>query len=89
MAFMSWLVVLMVTCEMFLSRLSTLSFGYITRMLSNSCLGDSTLTTRSSNIDRLFAMWQAIHPDAFVTPQVDDAGTYTNTPHFSEDVTTC
>ena len=86
---MSWLVVLMVTCNMFPSLLSTLSFGYITRKLSISCSADSRLTAHSSNVDRLFAMWQAIHPDAFVTPQIDAAGTYTNTPNFSEDVTTC
>ena len=42
-----------------------------------------------SNVDRLFAMWQVLHPDTYITAQEDASGTYTNTPGFSEDVTTC
>ena len=79
----------MVTCNGSLYLLSTLCFGYITRKLVKSCSVDRRLTTYSSNIDRLFAMLKAIHPDTFVTPQIDATGTYTNTPNFSEDVTTC
>lgn len=39
------------------------------------------------NVDRLFAMWQAVYADTYLTAQVDAAGTYTNTPGASEDVT--
>ena len=42
----------------------------------------------SRNVDRLFAMWQAVYADTyFLTAQVDAAGTYTNAPGASEDVT--
>ncbi|KAH8588949.1 hypothetical protein B0O99DRAFT_524064 [Bisporella sp. PMI_857] len=30
-----------------------------------------------SNVDRLFAMWQAIYPDVYLLPQVDNTGTFT------------
>ena len=39
------------------------------------------------NVDRLFAMWQAVYADTYLTAQVDVAGTYTNAPGASEDVT--
>lgn len=38
-----------------------------------------------SNVDRLFALWQAVYPEANVTPQVNVAGTYTNDPGKLED----
>ncbi|KAL9119272.1 MAG: hypothetical protein Q9187_004178 [Circinaria calcarea] len=41
-----------------------------------------------ANIDRLFAIWQALYPDSYVTPQVPGAGTYTNSPDEFEDVNT-
>lgn len=39
------------------------------------------------NVDRVFAMWQAIYADTYLTAQVDAAGTYTTAPGASEDVT--
>ncbi|KAL8693817.1 MAG: hypothetical protein Q9218_001417 [Villophora microphyllina] len=41
-----------------------------------------------ANVDRLFALWQAVYPQANVTPQVNVAGTYTDDPGKSEDVNT-
>ena len=41
-----------------------------------------------ANIDRIVAMWQAIYPDSFVTPQVDQYGTYTTAPGSTEDINT-
>ncbi|KAL9589590.1 MAG: hypothetical protein Q9203_001629 [Teloschistes exilis] len=40
------------------------------------------------NVDRLFALWQAVYPEANFPPQVNDAGTYTNDPGKSEDSNT-
>ncbi|KAI9877781.1 MAG: hypothetical protein M1830_002847, partial [Pleopsidium flavum] len=37
-----------------------------------------------ANVDRLFAIWQAIYPDSFVTYQTDSYGTYTNAPGGAE-----
>ena len=39
------------------------------------------------NVDRLFAMWQAVYTDTNLPAQVDAAGTYTNAPGASEDAT--
>ena len=41
-----------------------------------------------ANVDRLFAIWQAIHPDSYTTPEPDAYGTYTNAPGGVEDVNT-
>ncbi|KAI4171467.1 MAG: hypothetical protein LQ343_004205 [Gyalolechia ehrenbergii] len=41
-----------------------------------------------ANVDRLFALWQAIYPDSRVTPQVNTAGTFTNDPGTTEDIDT-
>lgn len=30
-----------------------------------------------TNVDRLFAIWQAIHPDVYMLPQIDGEGTFT------------
>ncbi|KAL8632330.1 hypothetical protein Q9189_001902 [Teloschistes chrysophthalmus] len=38
-----------------------------------------------ANVDRLFALWQAVYPEANVSPQINDVGTYTNDPGKSED----
>lgn len=43
---------------------------------------------KSRNIDRLFAIWQAVHPNSYVTPQANTAGTYTEAPGFVEDINT-
>ncbi|KAI9732411.1 MAG: hypothetical protein M1834_001619 [Cirrosporium novae-zelandiae] len=40
------------------------------------------------NVDRLFAIWQAIYPDSYVTPQADPIGTYTNPKKGVEDIDT-
>lgn len=31
-----------------------------------------------ANIDRLFALWQAMNPTLFLTPDIDSTGTFTN-----------
>ncbi|MCJ1392937.1 hypothetical protein MMC18_005809 [Xylographa bjoerkii] len=40
------------------------------------------------NVDRLFAMWQAINPNSYVVPKSDQAGTYTEPSNFTEDINT-
>lgn len=40
------------------------------------------------NVDRLFAIWQAIYPDSYTTPQVNVIGTFTDAPGSSEDIDT-
>ncbi|KAL8944234.1 MAG: hypothetical protein Q9211_000664 [Gyalolechia sp. 1 TL-2023] len=41
-----------------------------------------------ANVDRLFALWQAVYPESHVTPQVNTAGTFTNDPGTTEDIDT-
>ena len=41
-----------------------------------------------SNVDRIFAIWQALYPDSYVTSEVDSFGTYTNRAGSTEDVNT-
>lgn len=38
-----------------------------------------------ANVDRLIAIWQAIHPESFTISQVNQDGTYTNAPAMTED----
>lgn len=40
------------------------------------------------NVDRLVAIWQALNPNSFTTPQADQFGTFTNRPGAIEDVNT-
>ena len=46
------------------------------------------MLTRYRNVDRLFAIWQAIYPDSYTTPQSDAYGTFTNSPGGTEDINT-
>lgn len=46
------------------------------------------LNGNSRNIDRLFAIWQAVHPTSYTTSQTNAVGTYTEAPGFVEDVNT-
>lgn len=46
------------------------------------------MLTRYRNVDRLFAIWQAIYPNSYTTPQPDAYGTFTNLPGGTEDVNT-
>lgn len=46
------------------------------------------LSSYHRNIDRIFAIWQALYPESYVTPQVPGVGTYTNSPDKFEDVNT-
>ncbi|KAI9714213.1 MAG: hypothetical protein M1812_006434 [Candelaria pacifica] len=39
-----------------------------------------------SNVDRLFAIWQAIYPNSYVTPQVTTYGTFTTNQGATEDI---
>ncbi|CAD6586306.1 MAG: hypothetical protein ASARMPREDX12_002329 [Alectoria sarmentosa] len=41
-----------------------------------------------ANVDRLFAIWQAIYPGSYTTAEVDAEGTFTNTPGETEDINT-
>lgn len=41
-----------------------------------------------ANVDRLFAIWQAIYPDSYTTAEADAEGTYTIAPGDTEDVNT-
>ena len=41
-----------------------------------------------ANVDRLFAIWQAIYPSSYTTAEVDAEGTFTNAPGETEDVNT-
>lgn len=41
-----------------------------------------------ANVDRLFAIWQAIYPNSYTAPEVDVEGTFTNAPGETEDVNT-
>ena len=41
-----------------------------------------------ANVDRLFAIWQAIYPNSYTTAEVDIEGTFTNAPGETEDVNT-
>ena len=41
-----------------------------------------------ANVDRLVAIWQAIYPGSFVTPQTNQYGTYTEAPGASENILT-
>ncbi|PVH87280.1 Di-copper centre-containing protein [Cadophora sp. DSE1049] len=40
------------------------------------------------NVDRLFALYQAINPNTYVTPQIDQFGTYAVTPNTLDTLTT-
>ncbi|KAK0115324.1 hypothetical protein ONS96_013783 [Cadophora gregata f. sp. sojae] len=41
-----------------------------------------------ANVDRLFALYQAINPNTYVTPQIDQFGTYALTPNTLDTLTT-
>jgi tyrosinase len=41
-----------------------------------------------ANVDRIFALWQALWPDSYVTSQVNKGGTYTNSPGLVENIDT-
>lgn len=41
-----------------------------------------------TNVDRLFAIWQAIYPDSYTTAQITSEGTFTTAPGETEDVNT-
>jgi hypothetical protein len=41
-----------------------------------------------SMVDRVFALWQALHPNSYVEPRRTDFGTFTTTPGSTEDVNT-
>jgi tyrosinase len=38
------------------------------------------------NVDRLFAIWQAIWPDSYTTSEVNEYGTYTIAPGATDDI---
>ena len=55
------------------------------RMSESLCLIEANI---NRNVDRLFALWQAIYPDSHVAPQVTTVGTFTNNPGMTEDINT-
>jgi tyrosinase len=49
---------------------------------------DPVFWLHHANIDRIFAIWQAVHPTSYVTQQVNEAGTFTQAPGSMEDINT-
>ncbi|KAF8523809.1 hypothetical protein JB92DRAFT_1518313 [Gautieria morchelliformis] len=47
---------------------------------------DPVFWMHHANVDRLFAMWQCLNPDAYVTPLKSEAGTFTRKPGEIENV---
>ncbi|KAI0179377.1 hypothetical protein GGR52DRAFT_589129 [Hypoxylon sp. FL1284] len=41
-----------------------------------------------ANIDRIFALWQAIFPDSYVAPQISDLGTYLRPANLTDTIDT-
>ncbi|XXH04031.1 hypothetical protein Hte_010442 [Hypoxylon texense] len=41
-----------------------------------------------ANIDRLFALWQAVFPDSYVTPRISDLGTYLRPANLTDTIDT-
>jgi len=41
-----------------------------------------------TNVDRLFAIWQGLHPDSYTVPEANEEGTYTNAAGSTEDINT-
>ncbi|KAI1379815.1 common central domain of tyrosinase-domain-containing protein [Hypoxylon crocopeplum] len=41
-----------------------------------------------ANIDRIFALWQAVFPDSYVTPQISDLGTYLRPANLTDTIDT-
>ena len=69
---------------------STLSSGYIMRKYSDlHSIYFYHLPQICSNIDRFFAIWQAVYyQSGFTTQQANSAGTFTNKPGLSENINT-
>lgn len=42
----------------------------------------------SRNIDRIFALWQAVFPDSYVTPRISDLGTYLRPANLTDNIDT-
>ncbi|KAI1778041.1 hypothetical protein F4818DRAFT_438218 [Hypoxylon cercidicola] len=41
-----------------------------------------------ANIDRIFALWQAVFPDSYVTPRISDLGTYLRPANLTDTIDT-
>lgn len=41
-----------------------------------------------ANIDRIFALWQAVFPDSYVTPRISDLGTYLRPANLTDNIDT-
>lgn len=76
------------TCKWFHMLPLTLCFGFIIRKLANPCRTDGydfqfmlrqieTVLTFCRNVDRLFAIWQAMNPNSYVTSQAASQETVT------------
>ena len=48
--------------------------------------GGHSLLIALSNVDRIFALWQAVNPDSFITSEVNSVGTFTEAPGFTENI---
>ncbi|KAL8831655.1 MAG: hypothetical protein Q9191_000732 [Dirinaria sp. TL-2023a] len=47
---------------------------------------DPVFWLHHTNVDRLFAIWQAIYPSSYVTSQINSIGTYTDAPGGTEGI---
>ena len=56
-----------------------MSFGIVGQSLPLSANG-----VVDSNVDRLFAIWQALYPNNYVTPLANEYGTFTELVAFVE-----
>lgn len=48
--------------------------------------GVRCLTYGYRNVDRLFAIWQAIYPNSYTTPEVNAEGTFTIAPGSNDTI---
>lgn len=84
MPFTDWLEMAVIWVA-YLIRALIRSSGFIMRMYPVVGLFSYVLTNIfQSQVDRLFAMWQVLYPNSFVTSQVNIRGTFTDPPGSTE-----
>lgn len=49
---------------------------------------EEAANSKRRNVDRLFAIWQAIYPDSYAMREISHFGTFTIAPGSSEDINT-
>lgn len=55
------------------------AFGHMT--ITQLSAFDPVFWLHHANVDRIVAIWQALHPDSFVEPVINTDGTYFQSPH--------